>query len=917
MGTSGGATPHTRGRVAIFVGLLTLGAVAMTVALNGSVADPPGRESWPALIVLGGVLIAAEFLFVRFRYGGEVNALNLFEAALAPVVWAYPPVAAVAIVAVAQVMGNVLRRNAPLKASFNVAQWTLAAAIAAATVHAIAPAPGVTLRGVVALVVAMAVVALVNQSCFATVLALSNRESLVAVFRGLSDAIVPGWIVGVSLNSMVGLLFVMAFEAHPASVVLFPVPLIVLHLAYRGYAGARSDRMRLAGLHAAAQVLAESIEPETALEPFLREVARSFEARGASIVLRSNGEFSARRVNTAGPGMTVVTGAEATAAPESLVLGRAAGRVTVRDGGVLAAALAAVGFRECLSAPLQADAASFGSLMVFDQVGLEGFEAGEVAVLEALARETASVLAKGRLVAAIVEERHRLDEIVSATSDGIFTMDEEGCVRKWNPAMERITGIAAADATGKSGIFAALVARTSDGEPVDPGRWTQMDPPREFLISVTGAGPRRLSCSYSQTGGDGRPRRLVVVVRDASAEDEIRTLRREFDHLTKMQRQQRQIVEQLQKAVVPARPRVDGLQLGLRYQASESQAPTGGDLFDWQVLPDGQMHVVVVDVLGHGVAATNDAVSVVHTLRTLAVEGCPLEEMIGRADSLLRSVNPDLVATVLIARIDPTTGRIRLAGGGHPPALHVVAQGEVRQIAAPGGAIGWPHAGSMGTAETTLGPGDSLILYTDGLIEGTKDVLHGEEALMEHARVLSTLPAEEIATGLVERTLAPVERRDDSLALVVRVPPPVERFSREVEPGPTGAHRARIDSTAWLRQVGISDEMLPDIELVVGELLANAAVVARTNVRLGIVVEPATVVVEVEDDGPGDPDLERRGHRPGGPDVDAGRGLFIVRSLAPSVSFVSTSAGTVVRAVLERAESREIVRPPRSGSIQA
>ncbi|HVL90353.1 MAG TPA: SpoIIE family protein phosphatase [Actinomycetota bacterium] len=900
MGPGGGAAPRTRGRVAAFVVVLAAAAAVVTTWLAWTGADPPGRASWPALVMLGGVLIAAEFLFVRFRYGGEINALNLFEAALAPLVWAYPPAAVVGVVAGSQIIGNLLRRNAPIKSAFNVVQWSLAAALASATVHAIARDAGVTAAGLLAMVGALIVVTVVNQSCFSVVLALANKERLGVVLRGLSGAIVPGWVVGVALNSAVGVLFVLAFEAHPASVVLFPVPLIVLHLAYRGYAGARSDRMRLAGLHSAATVLAESFEPESAIEPFLRELARSFEARGAAIVLRTNGSFTARRIGPGDGPMTVVAGAESTAAPESLLLGRPAGRVTVRDGGPLAAALAAAGFRDCLSAPLQQDAGSIGALMVFDQVGLEGFEAGEVAVLEALARETAGVLAKGRLLSAIVEERQRLDEIVSATSDGIFTMDEDGCVRKWNPAMERITGISAADATGRAGVFAALVARSADGEPVDFGRWTRRDLPREFLISVAGSGPRRLSCSFSETGGEARARRLVGVVRDATAEEEMQSLRREFDQLTRMQRQQRQVVEQLQRAVVPPRPRVDGVQLGLRYQASETQSPTGGDLFDWQVLPDGEMHVVVVDVLGHGVAATNDAVSVIHVLRTLAVEGCPIEEMIGRADALLRSLNPDLVATVLIARIDPVTGHTTLAGGGHPPALHVRATGEVRQIPAPGGAIGWPHAGSIGVAETTLGPGDSLILYTDGLIEGTKDVLHGEESLMEHARVLAPLPADEIASGLIERSLEPVERRDDSLALVVRVSPPVERFSIDVEPGPIGAHRARIEAATWLKAVGVSDGTLPDVELALGELLANAAVIARTRVRVGLVVEPATVAVEVEDDGPGDPELETKGLSPSSADVDAGRGLFIVRAVSSSLSFLSTSSGTVVRAVLGR-----------------
>lgn len=890
---SNGAVP-ARGRVAAFVLVLAAGTAAAVVTLITSGVDPPGRESWPALGALALVLVAAEFLFVRFRYGGEVNALNLFEAGLAPLVWAFSPIAVIATVAGAQVAGNILRRNDPFKAAFNATQWTLAAAAAVATIRWIGPAPGVTLGGIISVLTALIVVTIVNQTCFALVIAIANRESPRSVLRGLSDAILPGWVVGFVLNSAVGVLFVLAYDAHPASVVLYPVPLVVLHLAYRGYAGARSDRMRLAGLHKAAQLLAESFDPEQAIDPFLREVARSFEARSASLVLRTGRDYTVHR---AGAGIA------ASIEPiESLMAARPAGRVAIRDGNEAAAALAQAGYRDCLSAPLPSEAGAVGALMVFDQVGLEGFEDGEVVVMEALARETASVLAKGRLLTAILDERQSLAEIVGSTSDGIFTMDEAGRIRSWNPAMERITGIKTADATGRAGVFAALVARTAAGDPVDPGRWTRTLPPSEFIITA-GNAVRRLACSFGESGGDGGRRRLIAVVRDATTDDEISFLRREFDQLTQAQEHQRQVVEQLQRAVVPPRPDVEGVQLGLRYESSEEASPTGGDLFDWQVLPSGDVHVVVVDVLGHGVAATNDAVSVVHALRTLAVDGCPLGEMIGRADHLLRQLNPDIVATVLLARIEPLTGRTLLAGGGHPPALHVSADGRVRQIPAPGGAIGWPHAGSVGVAEAHLTAGESLILYTDGLIEGTKDVLAGEDALMEHARALATLPAQEIAAGLIERTLGSGDRRDDSLALVVRIPPPVERFSIEAGPGAPAAHDARRRAMRFLEGAGVAREAIADVQIVLGELLANAAVVARERVRLSVMVEPASIIVEVEDDGPGDPRLATRGYDAVTSDVDAGRGLFIVRALASSLTFLSTSAGTVVRAVLVR-ESR-------------
>ena len=54
----------------------------------------------------------------------------------------------------------------------------------------------------------------------------------------------------------------------------------------------------------------------------------------------------------------------------------------------------------------------------------------------------------------------------------------------------------------------------------------------------------------------------------------------------------------------------------------------------WVVLPDGTLHVAVIDIMGKGVAATKDALAVTHALRLLALDGCPLETLVSRADEL-------------------------------------------------------------------------------------------------------------------------------------------------------------------------------------------------------------------------------------------------------------------------------------------
>ncbi len=874
-----------------YVSTLAVAAAVAGVAVSRYDVTPPGRTHWAALPLLVALIAAAEVLVVRFRYGDEVDGVNLVEAALAPLLFAFPGGAVVGSVALAQLATSVGRRLPPVKAAFNVAQWSLAAAAGAAVVGLV-PSRGLSPAGIGALVGALVVVWIVNNVAFTLVVATAEHRTPRAVIRDLLPVVVAGWVGSWFVNAVLGLLYVLAYAAHPLAVVLFPVPLLLLHLAYRGYATARADRLRLGVLHRAAQVLSERLDPREAIPEFLAEVARGFEAGGVLLVLTAEGE---RQVHTFRDGTCEVSAEPADAASLAGALAAHPGAVRIESGGrePLARAVAEAGWRDCIAAPLVDDARTVGALVVLDQAGVPS--GTEPSVLATLARETAGALARGRLVADVVEERRRLDEIVSTTSDGICAVGADGVVRSWNPALERVTGLSAAAVVGRPGALGRLHARDAADAPVSLAGWPGEDLPTEIHITTATGETRRLSCSYSH-----RVELLVVVARDVTPVDEIARLRAAFGRLAAAEAAQRVVVEQLQQAVMPDCPGVEGAELGVSYLASDASAPTGGDLYDWQVLPDGAVHVAVVDVLGHGVAATKDALAVVHTLRTVAVDGTPLEDLIGRADALLGAQHPDLVATVVVARYEPSTGRVRVASGGHPPALVVSARGEVTQLTAPGGAIGWPGAGSDLIAEVSLDVRDALVLYTDGLVEARKDILAGMDALVGHARDVAHLPAGDLAAELVRRALDGAERRDDTLALVLRrLPVPVAATTRmwTIPPEAAAVPATRRSLGHWLVDLGAPSD---DALLAVSELLANAVRVARTDVTLRVEVLTDAIVVEVADDGPGLADLDDRGHDLPATTTDNGRGLFLVRAVAADVSALSTSEGSVVRCVVPR-----------------
>jgi anti-sigma regulatory factor (Ser/Thr protein kinase) len=370
---------------------------------------------------------------------------------------------------------------------------------------------------------------------------------------------------------------------------------------------------------------------------------------------------------------------------------------------------------------------------------------------------------------------------------------------------------------------------------------------------------------------------------------------------------QRDVVHKLQEAVRPPQPTVPQTELGVFYLAADQQASTGGDLYDWVLLPDGTLHLAVVDVMGKGVAATKDAVAVTHALRLLVLDGVPLERVIARADALVTAQNPDLVATLMIGRYDPATGELQLAGGGHPPLL-VVSHGTVRWVDVGGSPIGFPGAGSEDVVTVALGRSDTAIFYTDGLIESTKDIIKGLDALARFAGETADYPAAPLARALVERSLAGAVRNDDSLALVLRrrSPPPATKrvpispLEYRFTPSTAAVPLARHFLEDWLVRVPVERAEADDLLLVASELAANAVRHASGqtgSVSLRASVQGSDVTIELEDDGgqptplPGPADELPDGL------AERGRGLFLVRALVDQLDCRVIDGRTLVRAV--------------------
>ena len=241
------------------------------------------------------------------------------------------------------------------------------------------------------------------------------------------------------------------------------------------------------------------------------------------------------------------------------------------------------------------------------------------------------------------------------------------------------------------------------------------------------------------------------------------------------------IFRELEDALRPPPPTVPGLELAVQYSPTDPDSPTGGDLYDWFVLPDGQVHVTLVDAVGHGVTSTRHALTVTHAVRTLALEGHPFADLVARASDTLAAIEPELMATVLLARIDPETGNLALANGSHPPPVLVTPAGGTRVLRAPvvGRGVGFPAPGTPALVHQQLEHGDTVLLYTDGLIESRRNLDEGQARLMVHAAAHARHPITTLPAALVARMHDIVLHADDTVVLAIRRgprTPPVGRI---------------------------------------------------------------------------------------------------------------------------------------------
>lgn len=524
-------TPPAERAVPKTVWLLTAGLALVGVAGGGlslAFVDLPDTASWWLAGWLVVTLAAAGLGQLEFRYRDDVESLDLFEAALMPVLFVFAGPAAVVMAAAGKAISEGVQRVAVVKSAFNVAQWMAATSIGTLIYLGLRPSDpsDLTVPHLGAMVIALAGVSLVNHGATVLVLRLVQTRSLADVVRD-HVGILPLWGLGGAVNVSFGILFAVLVAHLPAATPVVLLPLAALHWAHRGYAEGRADRARLHGLQRATHELAAAVDPRDALGPFLRRVRDCFEAEAVDLLLNGSDDAVLHRlhgddVELTEPGPLVK---ELMARDETMLVDHRSS--TYRE---LADRLAIEGWRDCLAAPVRSAGRTIGVLVTYSRSGLEGFEEGSLAVLDALAAEVANAVARGALLDAILEERRKFAEIVNTTSDGIATVAADGRVLSWNPGLTAITGFTAKEMDG-AGRLRMLRPRDSDGNDVVLERWVLDDvmPPSEVQVLTRDGDEKWLSCSYTKVADpDDAAGLLIVMARDVTSAHELEKLKSDF-----------------------------------------------------------------------------------------------------------------------------------------------------------------------------------------------------------------------------------------------------------------------------------------------------------------------------------------------------------------------------------------------------
>jgi len=249
---------------------------------------------------------------------------------------------------------------------------------------------------------------------------------------------------------------------------------------------------------------------------------------------------------------------------------------------------------------------------------------------------------------------------------------------------------------------------------------------------------------------DGKPQLLIGMIQDVG---------------------ERRVAQTLQRSMLTELPEIDGVALAARYLPGSRETAVCGDWYDVIPLPDGRVGIVIGDVVGRGLEAAATMSQLRTGLRAYAIDGLQPAEVVRKLHRLADQFPEGLGTTLVYLDFDPATRELRYVSAGHLPVLHVDAEG-VREFL-PGG-----RSTPLGTLEAdvevpqaalVLAPGETVLLYTDGLVERRDEGLASRLEQLREAMASAPADLDDCLGHLTTELMGEELRMDDVALLALRV----------------------------------------------------------------------------------------------------------------------------------------------------
>lgn len=368
------------------------------------------------------------------------------------------------------------------------------------------------------------------------------------------------------------------------------------------------------------------------------------------------------------------------------------------------------------------------------------------------------------------------------------------------------------------------------------------------------------------------------------------------------------VAETLQRSLMPQRlPSREGLELSAHYRPGSTESAIGGDWYDAFENSNGEIVISIGDVTGKGVDAARVMVLMRQAIRVAALDIADPRRIADICNRLLLSESEERLASAFIGVIDPDTRILRYVSAGHVPPFLRLPSGDVLALRAPSAPLGAFWGVDFELHEQACPDRSMLVLYTDGVVEATRDVVFGEkmlEAVLSSDAVLHAANSAEF----IERAIANVTPRDDIAILVVHFGGNALRWQFEA----ADARSAYAMRDAFFRSLlsvcDMEDGQLATCGLIFSELIGNAVRHAPGPLSVSLEQRDGSLLLHVIDKGPG------FAYRPSLPPniwAEGGRGLFLISKLARKVEVERVPGlGSHVTATLPiTARPRETLAP--------